>query len=124
MLFAAAYFASAGTAIDTTTTPFDAPAATFSFAVKTRPHARHDIERELLHSPQEYLHAYLRSLDAKAERLPERYATLLERALRHYGVEGLERTPALEDALYRLYVSQQRADLANSAILAILDRRL
>ena len=28
---------------------------------------------ELQHSPQEYLHAFLRSLDAKAERLPERF---------------------------------------------------
>src|SRR5205085_520747 len=35
--------------------------------------ARHSFERELLHSPQEYLHAFLRSLDAKAERLPERF---------------------------------------------------
>ncbi len=92
--------------------------------VRALTRARHDIERELLHSPQEYLHAYLRSLDAKAERLPERFTTFLQRALGHYGVEALDRTPALEDACYRLFVSQQRADLANSAVLAILDRRL
>ena len=92
--------------------------------VRALTRARHDIERELLHSPQEYLHAYLRSLDPKAERLPERFSTFLSRALAHYGVEGLERTPALEDACYRLFVSQQRADLANAAVLAILDRRL
>ncbi len=92
--------------------------------VRALTRARHDIERELLHSPQEYLHAYLRSLDAKAERLPERFASYLQRALAHYGVDGLERTPALEDACYRLFVSQQRADLANAAVLAILDVRL
>src|SRR4051794_3977532 len=92
--------------------------------VRALTRARHDIERELLHSPQEYLHAYLRSLDPKAERLPERFSTFLQRALSHYGVEGLERTPALEDACYRLFVSQQRADVANAAVLAILDRRL
>ncbi len=92
--------------------------------VRALTRARHDIERELLHSPQEYLHAYLRSLDVKAERLPERFTSYLQRALAHYGVEGLDRTPALEDACYRLFVSQQRAELANTAVLAILDRRL
>ena len=32
-------------------------------------------------SPQEYLHAYLRSLDVRAEGLPARFVALLERAL-------------------------------------------
>ena len=32
-----------------------------------------------------------------------------ERALAHYGVEGLERTEALEDAGYRLFLARQRA---------------
>ena len=53
--------------------------------VRALSRARHDPERELLHSPQEYLHAFLRSLDAKAERLPERFVSLLAaraRALR------------------------------------------
>ena len=43
--------------------------------VRALSRARHDPERELLHSPQEYLHAFLRSLDAKAERLPERFVS-------------------------------------------------
>ena len=50
--------------------------------------------------------------------------TLLERALSHYGVESLDRTPALEDACYRLFVSQERADLARAAVMAILEKRL
>ena len=87
--------------------------------------ARHDDpERELLHSPQEYLHAFLRSLDAKAERLPERFVTLLRaraRALRR-GEPGPH--AALEDACYRLFVSQERADLARAAVMAILEKRL
>ena len=70
--------------------------------VRALSRARHDPERELLHSPQEYLHAFLRSLDAKAERLPDRFVSLLERALAHYGIESLDRTPALEEACYRL----------------------
>ena len=92
--------------------------------VRALSRARHDPERELLHSPQEYLHAFLRSLDAKAERLPDRFVSLLERALSHYGIDGLDRTPALEEACYRLFVSQDRADLARAAVMAILERRL
>ncbi len=92
--------------------------------VRATSRARHDPEREMLHSPQEYLHAFLRSLDAEAERLPERFVTLLQRALAHYGVESLDRTPALEEACYRLFVSQQRADSARAAVMAILQRRL
>ncbi len=86
--------------------------------------ARHSVEREMQHSPQEYLHAFLRSLDAKAERLPERFVALLQRALAHYGVESLDRTPALEEACYRLFVAQQRTDLARAAVMAVLQRRL
>ena len=79
---------------------------------------------EMLRSPQEYLHAFLRSLDAAAEGLPERFVTALERALAHYGISGLERTPALEEACHRLFLSQQRADTARAAVRAILARRL
>src|SRR4051812_21429626 len=95
-----------------------------SSCAAVRTSARHDPERELLHSPQEYLHAFLRSLDAKAEHLPERFVTLLQRALAHYGVDGLDRTPALEEACYRLFVSQERAHLARAAVMAILEKRL
>ena len=88
-----------------------------------RPHAAGDSE-EMLRSPQEYLHAFLRSLDAAAEGLPERFVAALERALAHYGISGLERTPALEEAAFRLFLSQQRADTARAAVRAILARRL
>ena len=79
---------------------------------------------EPLQSPQEHLHAWLRSLDADAEGLPPRFKGQLRRALAHYGIDGLERTPGLEEAGYRLFLSQQRAEIARTAIIAILDRRL
>jgi len=79
---------------------------------------------EPLLSPQEHLHAWLRSLDADAEGLPPRFVAALRRALANYGVDSLERTPALEDACYRLFLSQQRAETARTALVAILDRRL
>ncbi len=83
-----------------------------------------DEEPELLQGPHEHLHAWLRSLDAEAEGLPPRFVSQLRRALAHYGIDSLERTPALEEACYRLFLSQQRAVTARRAILATLDRRL
>ena len=47
----------------------------------------------LARSPQEHLHAFLRSLDAKAEGLPDGFVAQLRTALRHYGIESLDRTP-------------------------------
>ena len=90
----------------------------------TRPRHEEDPEGELLRSPQEYLHAFLRSLDAESEGLPERFVALLERALAHYGITQLDRTPALEDACYRVALSQRRVPAQRAAITAILDRRL
>ena len=78
----------------------------------------------LLQAPQEHLYAWLRSLDAEAEGLPPRFMAQLERALQHYGIDSLERTPALEEACYRLFLSKQRGTAARAAIVAILDRRL
>ncbi len=87
-------------------------------------HDELDPGQELPRSPQEHLHAWLRSLDAEAEGLPAGFVAQLERALEYFGVQSLDRTPALEDACYRLFVSQQRADTARAAIVAILDKRL
>ena len=59
-----------------------------------------------------------------AEGLPDRFVAHLERALAHYGIEGLERTAALEDAAYRLFLSQQRAATAREAVRGVLARHL
>jgi acetyl/propionyl-CoA carboxylase alpha subunit/acetyl-CoA carboxylase carboxyltransferase component len=89
----------------------------------TRPHPE-GREAEVMGSPQEHLHAFLRSLDPAAEGLPDRFVSHLERAVAHYGIDGLERTAALEDAGYRLFLSQRRAAPARAAVQAILTRRL
>ncbi len=83
-----------------------------------------DPHAELLHSPREHLNAYLRSLDVEAEGLPLRFVDQLRRALSHYGIEELDRTPQLEEACYRLFLSQRRAEQARTAVVALLDRRL
>jgi acetyl/propionyl-CoA carboxylase alpha subunit/acetyl-CoA carboxylase carboxyltransferase component len=90
----------------------------------TRPHADGLDDEDDLGSPQEHLHAFLRSLDAESEGLPDRYVVHLSRALAHYGIEGLERTAALEDAAYRLFLSQERAATAREAVRAVLARHL
>ncbi|MGZ8648558.1 MAG: carboxyl transferase domain-containing protein, partial [Solirubrobacteraceae bacterium] len=94
-------------------------------AALSRPH--HDeaeLETALVRSPREYLHAWLRSLDAEAEGLTPDFAGQLRRALSYHGIESLDRTPALEEACYRLFLSQERAGAARRAVLAILDRWL
>ena len=93
-------------------------------AVSRPHHVDQEPGSEPLQSPQEHLHAWLRSLDADAEGLPPRFTATLQRALANYGIDSLERTPALEEACYRLFLSQQRAEIARTAIVAILDRRL
>src|SRR4051794_33946608 len=56
-----------------------------------------------VHSPREYFHSYLQSLDAERAGLPDRFQERLRLVLAHYGVDGLDRTPALEEAVFRIF---------------------
>jgi acetyl-CoA carboxylase carboxyltransferase component/biotin carboxyl carrier protein len=67
---------------------------------------------------------YLRALDWRHPALPHGFAEDLRRALAHYGIASLDRTPALEDAVFHLYRGQRRLPLQLPAVSAILDRRL
>ena len=62
-----------------------------------------------VHSPREYFHAYLHSLDVDRENLPETFRNRLGRVLTHYGVTDLERTPELEEAVFRIFLAQPAA---------------
>ena len=64
------------------------------------------VDAEAARNPQEYFHAYLRSLDVDAEGLPESFRVKLRRALAHYGVDDLEPSPDLEAALFRIFLAQ------------------
>ena len=75
-------------------------------------------------SPQEHFFAYLRSLDAEREGLPRKFVTDLRRALAHYGVRSLELRPALQDALYWIFQSQQRVTTQLPVIVTVLERWL
>ncbi|GAA1671576.1 biotin carboxylase N-terminal domain-containing protein [Fodinicola feengrottensis] len=62
-----------------------------------------------VHSDREYFHTYLQSLDVDRAGLSERFKTRLAKALGHYGVTDLDRTPELEEAVFRIFLAQQRA---------------
>ncbi|MFC5008114.1 biotin carboxylase N-terminal domain-containing protein [Dactylosporangium cerinum] len=61
-----------------------------------------------VHSPREFFHSYLQSLDVERAGLPEGFQAKLRKALRHYGVTELDRTPELESAVFRIFLAQQR----------------
>ncbi|HEU5083374.1 MAG TPA: biotin carboxylase N-terminal domain-containing protein, partial [Acidimicrobiales bacterium] len=75
-------------------------------------------------SPLEHFHAYLRTLDADHEDLPERFRTRLHDALAHYGVHSLDRTPQLEAAVHSVHRAVQRRDEQLPVIEALLHHRL
>ncbi len=61
-----------------------------------------------VHSPREYFHSYLQSLDVERAGVPENFQARLRRVLSHYGVTDLARSPELETAVFRIFVAQQR----------------
>ncbi len=77
-----------------------------------------------MHSPREYFHSYLHSLDVDREHLPEAFRQRLARVLAHYGVTDLDRTPALEEAVYRVFLAQQRSASDLAVVTAVLQRWL
>ena len=77
-----------------------------------------------VHSPREHFHTYLRSLDVERAALPETFRTRLARVLAHYGVTDFTRTPELEEAVFRIFLAQQRASADVSVIVAFLQRWL
>jgi acetyl/propionyl-CoA carboxylase alpha subunit/acetyl-CoA carboxylase carboxyltransferase component len=88
------------------------------------PIQENDLADEMVHSPREHFHHYLRSLDAEREGVPESLRRSLERALGHYGIEGLERSPALAEAAYRMFLAQERVSSQFPAVAGLLDGRL
>ncbi len=70
-----------------------------------------DLEAEpggLVRSPREYFHSYLQSLHAERAGVSEGFQSRLKRMLAHYGVTGLDRSPQLETAVFRIFLAQQR----------------
>jgi acetyl/propionyl-CoA carboxylase alpha subunit/acetyl-CoA carboxylase carboxyltransferase component len=73
-----------------------------------------------VHSPREYFHSYLRSLDVERAGVPEGFQARLRRMLGHYGVTSLDRTPELETAVFRIFLAQERMTDGAAIIAALL----
>ncbi|KPM55427.1 acetyl-CoA carboxylase [Frankia sp. R43] len=72
-------------------------------------------------SARELFHTYLQSLDAERAGLPQAYQTRISRALRHYGITELTRSPELEAAVFRVFLAHQRLS-ANALVVTMLLR--
>ena len=90
---------------------------------RNRP-AAEDGADERAHSPREYFHTYLHSLDVDRERLPEAFREKLARAVAHYGVTDLSRGADLEEAVFRIFLAQQRVRTHLPVVTALLERWL
>lgn len=75
-------------------------------------------------SPHAHFIAYLRTLDADHEGLPDWFRDLLHSVLGHYGITDLERTPRLEAAVHRVHLADQRRREQLPFVQALLERRL
>ncbi|MBO0802909.1 MAG: ATP-grasp domain-containing protein [Nocardiopsaceae bacterium] len=73
-----------------------------------------------VHSSREYFHSYLQCLDVERAGVPEEFRARLGRVLAHYGVTGTERTPALEAAVFRIFLAQRQTEGGTTVIPALL----
>ncbi|GAA3045479.1 Acetyl/propionyl-CoA carboxylase, alpha subunit [Actinokineospora globicatena] len=77
-----------------------------------------------VHSPREYFHSYLQSLDVERAGLPDGFQAKLKRVLAHHGVTDLDRTPQLEAAVFRIFLAQQRMATDVAVVSELLRRWL
>ncbi len=71
-------------------------------------------------SPREQFHTYLQSLDVDRAGVTDEFRRALEHALRHYGVTELDPTPALEQAVFRIFLARERYDAGVQVVRALL----
>jgi acetyl/propionyl-CoA carboxylase alpha subunit/acetyl-CoA carboxylase carboxyltransferase component len=98
--------------------------ADFCELSRNRPTLDEEESDERVHSPREYFHTFLQSLDAEREGLPERFRSKIARALRSYDVADLEPRAEMEEAVYRLFLALQRMENQVPVITALLGRWL
>ncbi len=83
--------------------------ADFAELSRNRP-AGEELHTELrVHSPKEHFHSYLQSLDVERDGLTPQFKDRLAKVLAHYGVTDWDRTPELEEAVFRIFLAQQRS---------------
>jgi acetyl/propionyl-CoA carboxylase alpha subunit/acetyl-CoA carboxylase carboxyltransferase component len=80
--------------------------------------------RSPVHSPREFFHSYLQSLDVERAGLPESFRTKLRTVLAHYGITDLDRTPELEAAVFRICLALHRMPTDVAVVSELLRRWL
>ncbi|SDL32581.1 biotin carboxylase N-terminal domain-containing protein, partial [Nonomuraea jiangxiensis] len=73
-----------------------------------------------VHSPREYLHSYLQSLDVDRAGVTESFQANLTKVLAYYGVTDLDRTPELEAAVFRIFLAQQQVSSGVAIVSEVL----
>ncbi|WLP90823.1 carboxyl transferase domain-containing protein [Gordonia sp. NB41Y] len=86
---------------------------------KNRP-SEENLGDEHVHSSREGFHTYLQSLDVERDGLPATFHAQLGRALAHYGVHDLERSPELEAAVFRIFLALQNPAQSVTVISTLL----
>ncbi|WP_116245433.1 carboxyl transferase domain-containing protein [Nocardiopsis sp. FIRDI 009] len=87
---------------------------------RNRPAGEETGADDRVHSAREYFHTYLQSLDVERAGLPAAFQDKLAKALGHYGVTDLERSPELESAVFRIFLAQQRVSADVSVVTELL----
>ena len=75
-----------------------------------------------MHSPKEHFHTYLQSLDVERHGLHEHFRERVTAVLARYGVTELDRTPELEEAVFRIFLAQRRAGADVALVTSLLQR--
>ena len=75
-------------------------------------------------SAHEHVLSYLQWMDADRAGLPDSFRAQMLNMLARYGVNGFDRTPALEQAVVWMWRSFRRADELVPVVTAVLERRL
>ncbi|MCP2237099.1 ATP-binding protein [Prauserella halophila] len=77
-----------------------------------------------VHSAREFFHTYLQSLDTERAGLSESFLAKLTRVFAYYGVTELDRTPELEEAVFRIFLAQQRGAADATVVTTVLQQWL
>lgn len=77
------------------------------------------------HTSEEYLFTFLRDMVVRREEeLPAPFLAKLQRAIGHYGLDGLDRSPELQEVLFRICKGNKRIDEQIGPVLSLLQSRL
>ncbi len=98
--------------------------ADFADLSRNRP-AGEELDTELrVHTPKEHFHTYLQTLDVERAALPSSFVERLSRVLGHYGITELDRNDRLIDAVFRIFLAQQRTSPDLQLVTSLLQRWL